>query len=75
MKHLAIDYHFVRDIVAKGELKVSHVPSSYQLADLLTKSLSWPRHEFLITKIGVVDSSSILQGHISDKCKQDLIQN
>ena len=69
MKHLAIDYHFVRDIVAKGELKVSHVPSSYQLADLLTKSLSRPPHEFLITKIGVVDSSSILQGHISDKCK------
>ena len=75
MKRLAINYHFVRDIVAKGELKVSHVPSYHPLVDLLTKLFSRPRHEFLITKIGVVDSSSILQGHISDKCKQDLIQN
>ena len=29
MKHLAIDRHFVRDLVAKKELQVSHVPSSH----------------------------------------------
>ncbi|PNY00673.1 retrovirus-related Pol polyprotein from transposon TNT 1-94 [Trifolium pratense] len=63
MKHLAIDYHFVRDLVAKKELQVSHVPSSHQLADLLTKPLSRTRHEFLTSKIGVVEISSILRGH------------
>lgn len=62
MKHLAIDYHFVRDLVAKKELQVSHVPSSHQLADLLTKPLSRSRHEFLTSKIGVVEISSILRG-------------
>lgn len=64
MKHLAIDYHFVRDLVAKNELQVSHVPSSHQLADLLTKPLSRRQHEFLTSKIGVVDPSSILRGRI-----------
>jgi hypothetical protein len=62
MKHLAIDYHFVRDLVAKKELQVSHVPSSHQLVDLLTKPLSRSRHEFLTSKIGVVEISSILRG-------------
>ncbi|PNX56481.1 putative copia-type protein [Trifolium pratense] len=62
MKHLAIDYHFVRDLVGKKELKVSHVPSSHQLADLLTKPLARNRHDFLTSKIGVVEPSSILRG-------------
>lgn len=53
MKHLAIDYHFVRDLVADKQLNVSHVPTSHQLADLLTKPLSSSRHNFLKNKIGV----------------------
>lgn len=38
MKHIAIDYHFVRDKVSKGLLQVSHVSTKDQLADALTKS-------------------------------------
>ena len=64
MKHLAIDYHFVRDLVSQNKLKVSHVPSSHQLADLLTKPLSVSRHNFLKSKIGVVESASILRGRV-----------
>jgi len=62
MKHLAIDYHFIRDLVASKELQVSHVPTSHQLADILTKPLSHSRHAFLLDKIGVRSPSSILQG-------------
>lgn len=64
MRHLAIDYHFVRDLVVKNQLKVSHVPSSHQFADLLTKPLSATQHNFLASNIGAVESSSILRGHI-----------
>ena len=53
MKHLAIDYHFARDLVASKELQVSHVSTSHQLADLLTKPLSHSCHAFLLDKIGV----------------------
>ncbi|KAJ9567984.1 hypothetical protein OSB04_003950 [Centaurea solstitialis] len=40
MKHVALDYHFVREQVAAGTLRVLHVHSQDQLADMLTKPLS-----------------------------------
>ena len=54
MKHLAIDYHFVRDLVQSSELCVAHVFVSDQLADALTKSLSRPHLLSLCNKISVV---------------------
>jgi len=64
MKHLAIDYHFVHDLVASKELQVSHMPTSHQLADLFTKSLSHSCHAFRLDKIGVRSSSYILRGRV-----------
>ena len=61
MKHLAIDYHFVRDLVASKELQVSHVPIGHKLAYLLTKPLSHSHHAFLLDKIDVRSPSSILE--------------
>lgn len=46
-KHIEIDLHFVRDRVALGDIRVLHVPSSSQFADLFTKGLpSQVFHEF-----------------------------
>jgi len=38
-KHIEIDIHFVREKVALGEVRVLHVPSSHQFADMMTKGL------------------------------------
>lgn len=38
-KHIKIDLHFVRDKVATGHVRVLHVPSSSQYADIFTKGL------------------------------------
>ena len=43
MKHLAIDYHFVRDLVQSFELRVIHVSSGDRLVDDVTKPLSQSR--------------------------------
>lgn len=48
MKHLALDYHFVRDQVQSGVLRVVHVSTKDQLADALTKPL--PRSTFIQLK-------------------------
>ncbi|GKB44918.1 ribonuclease H-like domain-containing protein, partial [Tanacetum coccineum] len=40
MKHIEIDIHFVRDLVAAGQVRVLYVPSRYSYADIFTKGLS-----------------------------------
>lgn len=57
MKHIAIDFHFVRDLVKTSHLRVSHVSSADQLADALTKPLSRPRLHMLMAKIGVTSGA------------------
>nr|GEV34192.1 ribonuclease H-like domain-containing protein [Tanacetum cinerariifolium] len=38
-KHIEIDFYFVRDMVTPGQVRVLHVPSRYQYADIFTKKL------------------------------------
>ena len=38
-KHIEIDIHFVREKVSLGHVRVLHVPSSHQFADIMTKGL------------------------------------
>jgi hypothetical protein len=38
-KHVEIDLHFVHDQVAFGKVRVLHVPTSSQYADIFTKGL------------------------------------
>ena len=63
MKHVALDYHFIREQIQGGLLRVSHVSASDQLADVLTKPL--PRQQFTMvtSKIGLTPPPSILRGH------------
>lgn len=54
MKHLALDFHFVRDNVQSGALRVTHVSTKDQHADALTKALPRARFQELMSKIGVI---------------------
>jgi histone deacetylase 1/2 len=38
-KHVEVDYHFIRDRVAKKEIQIRFIPSQDQLADVFTKLL------------------------------------
>nr|GEZ62759.1 ribonuclease H-like domain-containing protein [Tanacetum cinerariifolium] len=38
-KHIEIGIYFVRDLVTAGQVRVLHVPSRYQYADIFTKGL------------------------------------
>jgi hypothetical protein len=38
-KHIELDIHFVREQVALGRVRVLHVPTSQQFADVMTKGL------------------------------------
>lgn len=64
MKHIAMDYHFVRQLVQQGKLLVSHISTKDQHADVLTKPLSRQRFSILRDKLGVTDGNPILWGCI-----------
>lgn len=52
-KHIALDYHFVRNHIQDGILRVSHVFTNDQLADTLTKPLPRTQFHHACVKIGV----------------------
>ncbi|GKV15778.1 hypothetical protein SLEP1_g26529 [Rubroshorea leprosula] len=66
MKHIAIDLHFVRELVDRKLLQVSHISTVDQLADGFTKPLSSWQFSQLKSKIGVTDGSSILRGRVME---------
>ena len=39
-KHIDVRHHVLRELVRQGGVSVSHVPSAYQHADILTKALA-----------------------------------
>nr|GEV98738.1 ribonuclease H-like domain-containing protein [Tanacetum cinerariifolium] len=55
-KHIEIDIRFVRDMVARGQVRVLHVPSRYQYADIFTKGLPTALFEEFRTSLSVRSS-------------------
>lgn len=55
LKHIDVKHFFVQELVEQGRIKVDYVPSSLQLADILTKSLPAPTFRKLRTSVGVLD--------------------
>ena len=39
-KHIVVNYHFVRECVARRDLIVNYIPTKLQLADIVIKRLS-----------------------------------
>ena len=53
MRHIALDYHFIRNQIQAGILRVTHVSTRDQLADTFTKPLARSRFQEASSKIGV----------------------
>ncbi|GJX93066.1 retrotransposon protein, putative, ty1-copia subclass [Tanacetum coccineum] len=52
-KHIDIIFHFIKEHVENGVIKLYFVNTEYQLADIFTKALAIERIEFLINKLGM----------------------
>jgi hypothetical protein len=50
-KHNSIAFHRTRELVACGVIRITKEPGEFNLADLLTKGLTGPRHEALVACI------------------------
>jgi hypothetical protein len=63
-KHIAIDYHFVRDLVATEELQIQFISGKDQIADILTKPLVSQKFLMLKSNLNVSMPTSSLWGRI-----------
>nr|GFA21521.1 hypothetical protein [Tanacetum cinerariifolium] len=47
-KHIAVQYHFIKEHVEKGTIELYFIKTDYQLADIFTKALSVDRFNYLV---------------------------
>ena len=62
-KHIEIKYHYIRDMVQRGVVKLQYVAMEEQLANVSTKPLTRVKLEYFREKLGV------LQIEVSSKGK------
>ncbi|GKD79655.1 ribonuclease H-like domain-containing protein [Tanacetum coccineum] len=64
-KHIEIDIHFVRDLVAADHIRVLHVPFRYQYADVFTKGLPTVLFDEFRSSLSVRSSPAQTAGDVS----------
>lgn len=65
-KHIAIDCHFTREKIIEGLLDLSYVPTSEQIADVLTKIIPSHQLQYLLSKLGMTEVTPSLRGDDED---------
>ena len=53
-KHIKVSYHYIREQVIEGTIRVVYVNTKYQLADVLTKALDGGGHEKCLNGFGLI---------------------
>ena len=53
-KHINIKYHYIRDMVQRGEVKLQYVAMDEHIADVLTNLLAKVKFEYFREKLGVL---------------------
>ncbi|KAK2980515.1 hypothetical protein RJ640_022517 [Escallonia rubra] len=71
MKHIEIDFHFVRDKVRRKELQVKFISTMDQIADILTKGLSTTRHQLLSNKMKNQNTESRIRHEVTERAEED----
>ena len=59
-KHIAIKYHYVRELVQDKEVKMEYVNTKEKIANIFTKTLPKDAHEYLRGKKGVIPLSKAI---------------
>jgi hypothetical protein len=50
-KHIALRFHFIRQLTADKVFDLEFCPTAKMLADIMTKALNFPRHSLLTSQI------------------------
>jgi hypothetical protein len=58
-KHIEIKYHFIRDMVQKGVVKLQYISTDEQIEDILTKPMSKAKFKYFKDKFGMMQNVSL----------------
>ena len=59
-KHIAIKYHYVRELVQDKEVKMEYINTKEKIADIFTKELPKDAYEYLRGKLEVITLSKVV---------------
>ena len=65
-KHIELNMHFVRDKVLAEELEIHFIRSEEQIADVLTKPLTFIHFNYFIDKLNVQPCPLSLRGAVKE---------
>ena len=54
-------YHFIRDLVQRGTLKLQDIHTDEQIADNLTKPLTTTKFVYFRDKLGMAENTSLAE--------------
>jgi hypothetical protein len=60
-KHIDIHYHFLRDCVQKGVVRLQYIRTDDQMAEIFTKALSRQKFEKFRDKMGLVHNPFLVK--------------
>ena len=60
-KHIEMRYHFFRDLVQRGALKLQYIRIDEQIVDILTKLLTTTKFVYFRDKLGMAKNASLTE--------------
>ena len=61
-KHIKIKYHYIRDMVQRGAVKLQYVATDERIADVLMKPLPRVKFEYFRKKLRVLQIDILAKG-------------
>ena len=74
-KHIKLDIHFIINKVIAGELTIQYIPSEEQIADIMTKPLSFVHFNYLRNKLNVQPCPLSLRGAVKEALCAEFMKN
>ena len=60
-KHMEMRYHYLRDMVQKGAIRLQYISTDEQITDALTKPLSATKFAYFRDKLGMAENASLAE--------------
>ena len=61
LKHIEMRYHFIKDMVHRGVVRLQYILIDEQIADILTETLSGAKFIYFWDKLDMVENASLVE--------------